>query len=281
MNFSFIIVDNTNSFCHNDFGRCECAPEKTRANDGWALGFVRCSLRPEPIRGNNWLAPPEREFLAAGQYCWYSTQKGKRSDSGNVIAATIFFLIHGSERRRGVSLRALAGLRVCSLCIVNKASYLWQTIVAMPYWFDGNNLIGRSAAAAKEQPQIRRAFLSTLGSYHASHGGKYLVYFDGDDPGNSPAPPGIATRYSAPLSADQTILRRLCEIRNPSEIIVVTNDRALGSSCRNAGASTLNWREFDSRMNRGRIRSGEAGESKDPVNVEEWMRYFGLDKQDT
>ncbi len=150
----------------------------------------------------------------------------------------------------------------------------------MPYWFDGNNLIGQSAAAAREQPGIRRAFLSTLGSYRASRGGRYLVYFDGDDPGSSSSPPGVAVRYSAPLSTDEAILRRLDEIQNPSEIIVVTNDRELISKCRNAGAATLNWREFDAKMNTGPTRRGGRTEPQAPIDVEEWMTYFGLDKKD-
>jgi predicted RNA-binding protein with PIN domain len=150
----------------------------------------------------------------------------------------------------------------------------------MPYWFDGNNLIGQSAAAAKEQPGIRQAFLSTLSSYRTSRGGRFLVYFDGDDSGNSFSPPGVGVRYSAPLSTDEAILRRLNEVQNPSEIIVVTNDRELMFRCRNAGATTLDWREFDAKMNAGPTRRGGRSEPKDPIDVEEWIRYFGLDKKD-
>jgi hypothetical protein len=161
-----------------------------------------------------------------------------------------------------------------------KAGFCGKLDIAMPYWFDGNNLIGQSAAAAKGQPGIRRAFLSTLGSQRASRGGRFLVYFDGDDPGNSISPPGVGIRYSAPLSADEAILRRLNEIQNPSEIIVVTNDRALTSRCRNAGATTLSWSEFDAKMNAGPGRRSERSEPKATVDVEEWIRYFGLDKKD-
>jgi hypothetical protein len=150
----------------------------------------------------------------------------------------------------------------------------------MPYWFDGNNLIGQSAAAAKEQPGIRRAFLSALSSYRTSRAGRFLVYFDGDDPGHSFSPPGIAVRYSAPLSSDEAILRRLNEIQYPAQIIVVTNDRELTSRCRNSRAATLNWREFDARMNARPDRRGGRSEPKDPIDVEEWIRYFGLDKKD-
>jgi predicted RNA-binding protein with PIN domain len=149
----------------------------------------------------------------------------------------------------------------------------------MPYWFDGNNLIGQSAATAKADMQTRREFLSTLSSYHKSGGGKFLVYFDGDDPCRTSMPPGVAVRYSAPESADAAILRRLKEIQHPSEFIVVTNDRELIARCRNAGASALDWRQFISKMqSRPTLQSPKTKDLPERVDVDDWMRYFGLDK---
>jgi predicted RNA-binding protein with PIN domain len=149
----------------------------------------------------------------------------------------------------------------------------------MPYWFDGNNLIGQSAATAKTDRGTRRAFLSTLSSYHKSGGGKFLVYFDGDDPSRTSAPPGVAVRYSAPESADAAILRRLKEIQHPAEFIVVTNDRELMARCRNAGAAALDWRQFISKMqSRPILQSRKTKDQQERVDVDDWMRYFGLDK---
>jgi len=149
----------------------------------------------------------------------------------------------------------------------------------MPYWFDGNNLIGQSAATAKADPKTRQAFLSALSAYRRSGGGKFLVYFDGDDPHRFSTPTGIKVRYSAPESTDAVLLRRLREIRQPSEIIVVTNDLELTSRCRNAGASAMNWRQFTSKMqSRQNSKSKKERDPQEPVDVEEWMRYFGLDK---
>lgn len=148
----------------------------------------------------------------------------------------------------------------------------------MPYWFDGNNLIGQSAAATRTNAEVRKAFLSALSSFHRSGGGRFLVYFDGDDPGRSATPPGVAIRYSAPMSTDDAILRRLREIQRPEEIIVVTNDRALMSRCRDEGAMTMNWHEFLSRMQPRSRRRSTRDNREQPVDVEEWIRYFGLDK---
>jgi predicted RNA-binding protein with PIN domain len=151
----------------------------------------------------------------------------------------------------------------------------------MPYWFDGNNLIGQSVEAARADPRIGAAFLSALSSCRKSGGGRFLVYFDGDAPNRSPAPPGVSIRYSAPLSTDEAIVRRLKEIRNPSEIIVVTNDRELMIRCRDAGAAIMDWSRFNSKM---KFRSGPARSrsvTEDEVDVEDWLRYFGLDEKKT
>jgi predicted RNA-binding protein with PIN domain len=148
----------------------------------------------------------------------------------------------------------------------------------MPYWFDGNNLIGQSASVARADSNIRRAFLSTLSAYQRSGGGKFLVYFDGDDPGRSAAPPGVTVRYSAPISTDEAILRRLGEIQHPSQVIVVTNDRALMMQCRNEGAAALTWKEFASKMQSRSIRRPTRSNQEKPVDVDDWIKYFGLDK---
>jgi predicted RNA-binding protein with PIN domain len=148
----------------------------------------------------------------------------------------------------------------------------------MPYWFDGNNLIGRSAAAAKSDAGVRRAFLSTLSSLHRSGGGLFLVYFDGDDPDRAAAPPGVAVRYSAPYSADEAILRRLREIQHPAEVLIVTNDRQLMTRCRHEGAKAMTWQEFTAKMeSRPAVRPRKSAQEK-PVDVEEWIDFFGFDK---
>jgi predicted RNA-binding protein with PIN domain len=148
----------------------------------------------------------------------------------------------------------------------------------MPYWLDGNNLIGQSASAARADSKVRQSFLSTLSGYQRSGGGKFLVYFDGDDPGGGMAPPGVSIRYSAPVSTDEAILRRLKEIQQPSEIIIVTNDRALSLQCRNNGSSALTWQEFCSKMQSRSLRKPKKHSQEKPVDVDDWIKYFGLDR---
>jgi hypothetical protein len=154
----------------------------------------------------------------------------------------------------------------------------------MPYWFDGNNLIGQSVSSAKADSRTLQAFLSTLSAYRKSGGGRFLVFFDGDDHGKVSTPPGIAVRYSAPLSCDDAIVLRLREIQHPEEAIIVTNDRQLMHRCRDEGASTLDWQRFTNRMN-SRISHGNrqhpSPRAQDMcVDVEDWVQYFGLDKKE-
>jgi len=147
----------------------------------------------------------------------------------------------------------------------------------MPYWFDGNNLIGQSAAVAKADSKARREFLSALTSYHRSGGGKFLVYFDGDDQERSASPPGVSVRYSAPFSADDAILQRLRAMRNSSEVIVVTNDRQLMIQCRNEGAGVLTWCDFTQKMQSRRVLRSKQVDRQEPVNVDDWIRYFSFE----
>jgi len=146
----------------------------------------------------------------------------------------------------------------------------------MPYFIDGNNLIGLSAARARDNTATRRAFLSLLSRYASSRGGKLTVYFDGDDPDRMVPPKGVQVRFSAPFSSDDAILRDVSGARVAAEIIVVTNDRSLRSRCRSLGAQALDWGEFSRRMERS---AGAAAPERkaDAVDVEEWSKYFGLD----
>jgi predicted RNA-binding protein with PIN domain len=148
--------------------------------------------------------------------------------------------------------------------------------MGMPYWFDGNNLIGLSAAAARADSRARRAFISALHSYHRSGGGKFLVYFDGDHTDHATSPPGVSVRFSAPISCDEAILKRLREIQNPTEVIVVTNDRELKTRCRSEGAAVQTWNEFTTRMQSRRVPQRNRHEQPERVDIDEWMQYFGL-----
>jgi len=149
----------------------------------------------------------------------------------------------------------------------------------MPYWFDGNNLIGQPARRARTEPETRRQFLSFLSACSRSRGGRFLVFFDGDDPDRAVPPAGVRIRYSAPLSTDDAIVRELAGCRVPSEVIVVTNDHSLAGRCRDCGAKTTGWREFTAKMKPASpARSRRVHPQSEPVDADEWIRYFHIDK---
>ncbi len=149
----------------------------------------------------------------------------------------------------------------------------------MPYWMDGNNLIGQPVEMSREDRRTRVAFLQTLGRFRRERGGRFTVFFDGEDPEGSASPPGVQVRYCAPRSADDEILYRLAGARTPSEVTVVTNDRALAARARSAGARLLTWQQFVSAMQRSpgapARRAEPPGEKQ--IDVDEWSKYFGLD----
>jgi predicted RNA-binding protein with PIN domain len=149
----------------------------------------------------------------------------------------------------------------------------------MPYWFDGNNLIGLSAAAARQDRKTRRSFLELLSGYVQVRGGRFTAFFDGDGTNRIMPPRGVRVRYSAPLSTDDAILHQLKGSAAPEEIIVVTNDHALFGRCRDAGAKTMDWREFTARMNRSSRNPASHSSRDEKVDVDEWSRFFGIDPE--
>ncbi len=150
---------------------------------------------------------------------------------------------------------------------------------AMPYWFDGNNLIGQTAAQTRADRQARLAFLERLSEYSAAHGGRFVVFFDGDDPDRFMPPRRVQVRFSAPLSTDDRILQTLAGMRNPREVIVVTNDNALRGRCRDAGARTMGWGEFETIKSKRQGSPRGRTQREETVKVDEWARYFGFDKE--
>jgi len=156
-------------------------------------------------------------------------------------------------------------------------AHLWQNWV-VPYWFDGNNLIGQPAAVSARERSTRRAFLAALSEYARARRTRVLVYFDGDDRDRSGPPYRVEVRYCAPLSADEAMLRDLRGRRSPAEVIVVTNDRELGTRCRCEGASSITWKEFSARLESARKHPASIEKKEEAVRLDDWAKYFGLDK---
>lgn len=143
----------------------------------------------------------------------------------------------------------------------------------MPYLLDGNNLIGSARRTARPGEADRAALVAEIAGRLRRTRASATIFFDGPA-GERPTSLGsLAVRVPARGSADDAIVREVERARQPREMVVVTADRGLGERVRSAGGRVQAPSEFFERFGaRGAPDGGEAGA---PVDVEEWLEYFG------
>ena len=137
----------------------------------------------------------------------------------------------------------------------------------MPYFLDGNNLLGGSRGGEERRGALIREVCERLRRTRA----KVALFFDGPDTGTAATLGNLTVRFSGRRSADDEILAAIARSRAPSEVVVVTGDRDLGRRSRDAGALTLAPAAFWERFGAQAREPSEGGATSD---VEEWMRYF-------
>jgi predicted RNA-binding protein with PIN domain len=138
---------------------------------------------------------------------------------------------------------------------------------------DGNNLIGRLGGGTRE------GLVTELCEVARRKRKRLTVVFDGP-PGSGRAKVqtfgDVQVVYAAPLSADEEIVRRIREARDPRGVTVVTDDRGLASAVAAAGARTAGIETFQ-RDASARMRapaSVETGKPAAPGNPKDWERWF-------
>ena len=148
----------------------------------------------------------------------------------------------------------------------------------MPYFLDGNNLIGHALGASRPSEDDRQALIAEVAARLRQNRARAVVFFDG---------PGVRRSFLGSLSirecgaggADEAILDEIGRARAPREITVVTADRELARRARDSGARTLSpadfWRGFGSARTRG---SGDPGDPGGKVDVNEWLEWFEDDR---
>ena len=137
----------------------------------------------------------------------------------------------------------------------------------MPYFLDGNNLIGLARRKARPGDDDRQALIAELNSRLRSTRATARLFFDGE---GRAASYGSLTVSGAGGSADDAILRELSKTSDPGQVIVVTADRELGRRVRDAGGKTMAPVDFWKRM----APSETGGGKETKVNVDEWLDYF-------
>jgi hypothetical protein len=139
----------------------------------------------------------------------------------------------------------------------------------MPYFLDGNNLIGHARRTARPGEEDRSAFLAELAGRLRSTRSTVRVFFDGE---GKAASFGSLTISGAGGSADEAILRDLRKAADARQVTVVTADRDLARRARETGAKTMSpadfWKAF------GAAARNDSRKPEVRVDVDEWLDYF-------
>lgn len=147
----------------------------------------------------------------------------------------------------------------------------------MPYFLDGNNLIGSARGTGRPSEEDRSALVSEVADRLRRTKARAVLFFDGKGQRGSSLGP-LSIHASQGGSADDAILAEIERARAPQEIVVVSADRELVRKARDLGARTLTPGEFWKRV--GASDARRERETEGPVNVEEWMRYFEEGKKE-
>ena len=138
---------------------------------------------------------------------------------------------------------------------------------------DGNNLMGRLGGGTRD------GLVTELCDLARRKRKSLTVVFDGPpDPGRPKVQSfgAVTVVYAAPRSADEEIVRRIREARDPRGVTVVTDDRMLATEAASAGARTAGV-EFFARDASKRLGSSPEARGEKPVpslGVADWERWF-------
>lgn len=154
----------------------------------------------------------------------------------------------------------------------------------MQWLIDGHNLIGQMPNLRLDDPDDEAKLLEHLRSFRARTGHRVTVIFDAG-PGYRPAETkkagGITVQFAAHgQTADQIISRRMRQVKNPQELMVVTSDRAVQQAARQARVRVLTAQEFVQQLLQGSPPEGEDDRGSQAEvklsadEVKEWLKLF-------
>lgn len=138
---------------------------------------------------------------------------------------------------------------------------------------DGNNLIGRLGGGTRE------GLVTELCEVARRKRKRLTVVFDGPPESGRPkvqAFGDVTVVYAAPRAADEEIVRRIREARDPRGVTVVTDDRALSSAVAAAGARLSGIETFQ-RDASARMRAPDPADPGKPAaagNPKDWELWF-------
>ena|SRR5215470_1139191 len=142
----------------------------------------------------------------------------------------------------------------------------------MPYFLDGNNLIGRARRTSRPSEADRAALIGEIAERLRRSRARAVLFFDGAE--KRPSALGSLSIRQDGRSADDSIVGEIGRSRAPGEIIVVTADHELSRRVRDLGAKACSPEDFWRRVG---ARS-ESAREETAVDVEDWERYFADEK---
>ncbi len=137
---------------------------------------------------------------------------------------------------------------------------------------DGNNLLGQRGIS-------RETLVKELAELSRAKRRRLTVVFDGPPDHGRPKVQqlgDVTVVYAAPRSADEEIVRRVREARDPRGVTVVTDDRVLSESVDAAGGRTIAVAAFrQTGARRLTAKAARDEEKRDPGgNASDWARWF-------
>jgi len=145
----------------------------------------------------------------------------------------------------------------------------------MPYFLDGNNLIGHARGASRPSDEDRRSLVAEVADRLRQTRATAVLFFDG--PGVKRSSLGsLSVRECGAGGADEAILHEIGRSSAPREITLVTADRELARRARDSGAKTFSPADFWSRF--GASAAPASRDQAGRVDVEEWTKYFDDEK---
>jgi predicted RNA-binding protein with PIN domain len=146
---------------------------------------------------------------------------------------------------------------------------------------DGNNLIGRLGGGTRDGLVRELADLARLKRK------RFTVVFDGPpESGRAKVQPlgDLTVVYAAPRTADDEILRRIQEARDPRGLTVVTDDRSLASAVSASGARCVGvdvfWKGASVSIQRRETAMPDR-KTTPSVSVKDWEGWFADPKNRT
>lgn len=144
---------------------------------------------------------------------------------------------------------------------------------------DGHNLIGKLSDISLSDVDDETQLLFKLRRYRAKTGRSLIVYFDsgiGFKLGEKKKRGGITVQY-APSGkiADQLIIKRLRQAKNPKELMVVTSDREIQRVARQVGAQVVSSGNFATTLNATPPVETSSEPNLSDDEIDEWLSIFG------